>query len=504
MIRSCFLLLCLFLSIIDQKLGAQNKTNSTSLSIYSDTSVNPWADIPKLLQQTDIRVNVSPTKLFIPLPRIRVYSLQSITLDTSDSMKLHTQESLIPKVLGVGLYAPQGGYRFLYGALSINGIEERIQNLWEKAFILPASYTKTGAELLRTTSLQQQQDIAGFISIPLGERRLLYSLLHKREQEHLHGTIGFETFHISGQPLRIEAGFGYHTIPETSANTWFSSAPFLPNRNHYITSISFQWFGPWLQFIGEMASSYTSWEGIGYYWKGAFAFGSPSFRLSGGYDTIQGPFRDSAGNLQINTPHEVKNRSRFQIYMRNKNLGNLILNSETRFSRDEIASPYYIDESKNYIYFIKGQLLTPWWIIPANTTLRVNYTKHEELPYNGALLVSYKLSKRLRQRQGTNGVTWWANMQNRIEIFSDQAQMRSSTSKRDLKYSCEGMLGIQFKSTSIQIGTTVTKKDSSLHQESINLKLSYKKDYVNVSSSVNIPLAQNADGNIQLSMTWVW
>ncbi len=79
-----------------------------------------------------------------------------------------------------------------------------------------------------------------------------------------------------------------------------------------------------------------------------------------------------------------------------------------------------------------------------------------------------------------------------------------SKSLRELQYSCEGVLGLHFKSISTQIGTTITKEGSSLQQESINLKLSYSKKYFNISSAVNIPLIKKADGNIQLSMNWTW
>jgi hypothetical protein len=506
MLRRLFLLLFLFLLLVYQELGAQNKANSPTLSIYADTSVNPWADVPKMLQQTDMRLSISPSPLFIPLPGFRIYTLQSLSFDTIDSDKLQPQNFLVPRVIGVGVYDPKGIYRFLYGSLSINGIEERMQNLWDKAFILPASCARASADLYRTTSLQQKKDTAGWVSIPLGEKTILYTLLHNREEEHLHGTIGFETNQIDGKLLRIEAGIGYNRIPETSADTWFSSTPFRPDRYHYITSISLQWFGSWMQIIGDMASSYTPWEGIGYYWKGAITLGPTSFRLSAGYDTIQGPFRDSVGSLQVKGPHEEKDRCRFQMYMKNKTWGNLILNSETRFCRDEITKPYYVDECKNYVYFTKGQVFTPWWIFPASTTLRANYIKNDDLPYSGTIVLNHKLRDGVhnRQRQGKHSITWDATMQNRIVLYSDQAQMWLSKSLRELQYSCEGVLGLHFKSISTQIGTTITKEGSSLQQESINLKLSYSKKYFNISSAVNIPLIKKADGNIQLSMNWTW
>ncbi|WP_304244154.1 hypothetical protein, partial [Gracilinema caldarium] len=147
---------------------------------------------PKLMQQTDISLAIREAMLFFPLPHLRFYALQTSPLDIVNSL----DTKMLKNSIGLGLYAPQGQYRFLYGALTLKGLEDRLRNPWGKALMLPTAYTRASAELSRTTAQEQKTDLAGGINLQLGQRSILYSLLHSSEPESLHGTIGIELLHI--------------------------------------------------------------------------------------------------------------------------------------------------------------------------------------------------------------------------------------------------------------------------------------------------------------------
>uniref|UniRef100_A0A7C3IIA7 Capsule assembly protein Wzi n=1 Tax=Gracilinema caldarium TaxID=215591 RepID=A0A7C3IIA7_9SPIR len=480
-----FFLLCM------TSLVAQAGSNGPVLTCDSKTTATPWSQEPALVQQTDISLSLPQTTLFIPLPRLRLYTLHNTNLDASP---LKMPELFQSKALGLGIYAPHGQYRFLYGALTITGLEGRLQNLWDKAFVLPERYTKAGADLLRTTSPTQQQDMAGFLSIPIGSNSALYSLLHSYGPESIHGTIGFEIFHIDESTLRMEAGLGSHLLPETTADTWFASAPLLPQRQHYGTSISLQWFSPLLNLAGDMAASYTPWEGTGYYWKGAFAIGPSSFRISGGFDTIQGPFRDSRGELQVLTSQEEKNRGRLQLFIRKRNLGSLLINSELRFRKEKPSSPYYIDESTSALTITKGRLFRAWWVVPETFQLGSTYKTDETLPYGGRLSLTHRAG-------GTKG---WVELKSTGSILSSQAQFWSMTAYLKPTYALEALGGMQFGSTDLLIGTKWKKEYGSPQETFINLKGDYKKDSFRLSGAVNLPIGNSADCIANLSISWTW
>jgi len=479
--------LALFLS--GTTLSAQTSTNGPALTFYSKTTVTPWADEPDLIQQTDISLSLPHTTLFIPLPQLRLYTLHNSNLD---AIVLGTPEFFQSKALGLGIYASHGQYRFLYGALTLTGLEKRLQNLWDKALVLPERYTKAGADLLRTTSLTQQQDMAGFLNIPIGSNSALYSLLHSYGPDYIHGTLGFEILHIDESTLRMEAGFGSHVLPETTADTWFASAPLLPQRQHYGTSISLQWFSPLLNLAGDMAASYTPWEGTGYYWKGAFAIGPTSFRFSGGFDTIQGPFRDSRGELQVLTSQEEKNRGRLKLYIRERNLGSLSINSELRFRKEKPSSPYYIDENTSALTITKGRLFRTWWVVPETFQLGSTYKSGEMLPYSGSLSLTHRAG-------GTKG---WVELKSTGSLVSDQAQFWSMTAHLIPTYALEALGGMQFGSTDLQIGTKWKKEYGSSQETFINLKWNYKKDSFRLSGTVHLPIVNSADCTANLSMSW--
>ena len=486
---------CLLLFLEALHLNGQTNSHNQTISIYSKTTVTTWDTNPNVLQQTDLGVYIPHKIFFLPSTQVRMYAIHLIPLNNYTlNTYLQAQEILQSDAIGLGIYTFNKQYRFLYGALTIEGLEGRITNLWGKAFTLPVSFRKTEADLLRTTSSTQKQDLAGFISRPLGQNSSLYSLIHSEDTEKIHGTMGFETRHIDKQTLRIEAGLCSHILPETSADTWFTTTPLLPQRQHFGASISLQWFSPLLDLTIDMASSYTIWEGTGYYYKGAFSLGPPSFQISGGYDTIWGSFRDSAGALQVQTAQEEKNRCRLQLFMRGRSLGSFSVNSELRFIKEDSASSFFIDEWTSSLSLTKGMLLSGWWLVPETFKLEGNYKGSEKLSYYGAVSLVHRIGNPLL----------WSELKSHMSVSSDQAQLCLPATQTELHFSIEGTAGIQVSSHHFQAGIQLEKESASPFRTSINMKGNYKKKSFALSSSLQVPIHNSTDCTASLSMNWSW
>jgi hypothetical protein len=437
------------------------------------------------MQQSDISLAIPQTVLFFPLPRLRFYDLQTGPLDMLGTL----DTKMLKNIIGFGLYAPQGQYRFLYGALTLKGLEDRIRNPWGKALMLPATYTRANAELSRTTAQEQKTDLAGGINLQLGQRSILYSLLHSSEPDSLHGTIGIELLHIDEHTIRVEAGLGTHMLPESSADTWFASAPLLPERRHVISSISLGWFGPLLQLAGDFANSSTTWEGTGYYYKGAFALGPPSVRLSGGADLIQGPFRDSAGELQVDEPFMEKSSIRLELLIHHNKLGTFLLNTETKLSKEAASPQYILNETYSSLRITRGSLFNTWFLLPELLSFEASYTQNEMLPYSGTIYITHRF--------GGRGTGLHFELKNQISAHGSENRIQP-----DFMIDVKGIA--QISKTRLQIGTTWEKKDASPPQAFINITGDYRKDSLRISSSLKLPMYNSTDYTASLSITASW
>ena len=483
--RLLFCTLGIHIMLSAASLYAQTERRSPSLTLYTKTTMTSDTNSAKLMQQTDISLAIPQTVLFFPLPRLRFYALQTSPLDMLDTL----DTKMLKNIIGFGLYAPQGQYRFLYGALTLKGLEDRIRNPWGKALMLPAAYTRASAELSRTTAQEQKIDLAGGINLKLGQRSILYSLLHSSEPESLHGIMGVEILHIDEHTIRVEAGFGTHMLPESEADTWFASAPLLPERHHVISSISLGWFGPCLQLAGDFARSGTTWEGTGYYYKGAFTFGPPSFRLSGGADMIQGPFRDSAGVLQVDEPTMEKSRIRLDLFIRHNKAGTLLMNMETKLSKEEASASYELNKTSGSLHITRGSLFSTWFLLPEQVSLEGSYTPNETLPYSGTISITHRF--------GGRGTGLRFELKNQISAHGNENRIQPD-------FMIEGKGIAQISKTRFQLGTTWEKKDAAQPQAFINITGDYSKDSLRISSSLKYPICNSTDYTASLSITASW
>lgn len=435
------------------------------------------------MQQSDISLAITEAMLFFPLPRLRFYALQTNPLDFENSL----DTKMLKNIIGFGLYAPQGQYRFLYGALTVKGLEERLLNPSGKALLLPAAYTRASAELFLTTAPEQKTDLAGGINLQLGQRSILYSLLHSSEPESLHGTIGIELLHIDEHTIRVEAGLGTHMLPESSADTWFASTPFLPERRHVISSISLGLFGPLLQLAGDFSSSSTTWEGTGYYYKGAFALGPPSFRLSGGADMIRGLFRDSAGALQVEDPLMEISRIRLELFIRNNKFGTFLINTETKLSKEEASASYELNKASGSLRITRGSLFSTWFLLPEQVSLEGSCIPSEVLPYSGTISMTHRFG----------GTELRLELRNQISAHGSENRIQPD-------FMIEGKGIAQISKTRLQIGTTWEKKDAAPPQAFINITGDYRKDSLRISSSLKLPMCNSTGYTASLSITASW
>ncbi|HPC72208.1 MAG TPA: hypothetical protein PLB48_10410 [Treponema sp.] len=480
------LLFCTLGSLImlsTASLFAQTERRNPTLTLYTKTTITSDSNSPELIQQTDLSLAIPQTMLFFPLPRLRFYALQRSPLDILNTL----DTNMLKNTIGISLYAPQGQYRFMYGALTLKGLEDRLRNPWGKAILLPAAYTRASAELSRTTAQEQKIDLAGGINLKLGQRSILYSLLHSSEPESLHGIMGVEILHIDEHTIRVEAGFGTHMLPESEADTWFASAPLLPERHHVISSISLGWFGPCLQLAGDFARSGTTWEGTGYYYKGAFTFGPPSFRLSGGADMIQGPFRDSAGVLQVDEPTMEKSRIRLELFIRHNKAGTLLMNMETKLSKEEASASYELNKTSGSLHITRGSLFSAWFLLPELVSLEGSCIPNEALPYSGIISATHRFG----------GTRFWLELKNQISAYFNDTQIQPS-------YLVQGQEIAHINNTRLKIGTTWEKNDVSPPQAFINITGDYSKDSLRISSSLKYPICNSTDYTASLSLTASW
>ncbi len=486
--------LVLFMAILGHNtLSAQEYNPSEpyssepKLKVRSDTALISRTEGPALTQQSDIRFNI-PADLQFHLYTLHRMQLGQLTMMPGQNEDGITQTSpFFPTPLGLELSAQKGNFRLLYGSLSMNGLEARLTNVWGKAFSLPTSYTISNPQLQRSTSTVQKQDIAGYVTLYRGPQNILYSHIHIEDLGNLNTVFGFQIYQVDEWTLGLESLLSSRMLPETSADTWFSPNPLVPVRRHILSALSISWKGPAVRAAGDAALSWTEWEGLGWYYKGSFSFGPPTFRISGGVESIQGNFRDSSGEGAENN-----SRGRLELSSTNRNLGSLIVNTEAMYANNYNGYPYYPMHIASAFTVSKGRLFRAWWPIPSRLNLETAYRYNETGLYSGSIRVTFT----------EGGTKAGLEQTGSFSMRSASLLLQPGTASIQTLYALSIQGQLQFNHIMMQAETRWKKEYNDSFYGNAGFNLSYTQEALRISGSLDLPVYNTDSYKANISVTW--
>ncbi|WP_304226521.1 hypothetical protein [Gracilinema caldarium] len=369
----------------------------------------------------------------------------------------------------------------------MSGLENRLQDIWEKTLSLPASYAISSPQLYRSTSIDQKYDLAGWVTLYRFPRSMLYSMIHIEDMQYLNTALGYQIHQVDEWSLGLETLMSSRLLPETHTDTWFSSSPWVPVRQHMLYAFSINWKGPLFLAAGDTAISWTEWEGLGWYYKGAFSFGPPGFRFSGGAESIQGNFRDSGGTAEDNN-----SRGKLELSMKNRNLGSVILNMETMYANNDTGHPTYLEEIAGSLSVSKGRLFPSWWLIPNKLNLETGYKVNEATPYFGAIHLTFTEggSKAGFEQTGS------------LSLRSGSPCLQPGAASLQTRYSLSVQGYIQMNRMTLQAETGWKKEYNESIYGNARIKVSYTQENLRISGSLDVPVYNNNSCKAAISVVW--
>ncbi|MCA1951045.1 MAG: hypothetical protein LDL24_10770 [Treponema sp.] len=450
------------------------------LKVRSDTALISRYEGPSVSQQSDISLNCLTDLQF------HLYTLHTVPLGQSEE-GITSQSIIYPDTVGLEISAQKGNFRILYGSLSLGGLENRLQNIWNKALLLPLSYAISAPRLKRSTSAVQKQDMAGYVTLLRGPRTMLYSCIHLEDPQNINTILGFQIYQIDEWTLDLESLLCSRMLPESHAETWFSSHPFVPERRQMLSAFGLKWEGPRASIAGDAAISWTEWEGLGWYYKGSFSFGPPAFRFSGGAESIQGNFRDSGGTAADNN-----SRGRLELSLKSRNFGSVILNMETMYANNDTGYPAYLEEIAGALAVSKGRLFRSWWLMPDKLKLETGYKESEATPYFGAMNLTFT----------EGGTKAGFEQTGSLSLRSGSPCLQPGVTALQTRYSLSIQGHLQMNRMTMQ-AETGWKKD---YNESIygnaSIKVSYTQENLRISGSLDVPVYNNDSCKATISVVW--
>ncbi|WP_304244183.1 hypothetical protein, partial [Gracilinema caldarium] len=215
----------------------------------------------------------------------------------------------------------------------------------------------------------------------------------------------------------------------------------------------------------------------------------PSFRLSGGADMIQGPYRDSAGELQVDAPLMERSRIRLELFIRNNKFGTFLINTETKLTKEEASASYELNKASGSLRITRGSLFSTWFLFPEQVSLEGSCIPNEILPYSGTISITHRF--------GGRGTGLRFELKNQISAHGNENRIQPD-------FMIEGKGIAQISKTRFQLGTTWEKKDAAQPQAFINITGDYRKNSLRISSSLKFPMYNSTEYTASLSITASW
>ena len=464
--------------------SAQSRNNH-----FSATSTTTYQDTQEITQQTDLRFSLGDPQLVLPVLQVRFYTMETMELskESSPDTDQSGPYSMVPDILGLGFYSNDGKNRFAFGPLSVQGSERRLKNIWNKALTLPESYQGSTLDIRRSTSQNPPQELAGLISTPLTDNLGLYGMVHIPKTGAFSALLGLQRGQTRAEGLRIEGLFSSLMIDESSADTWFSDSPLLPDRRQYLSALSLQWFRKNVKLVGDFSGSYTEWEGLGWYYKGAFSLGPPSLRFSGGAETIRGPFLDSEG-----TRMAENSRYRLRLAVKNSGIGSVQIDANALFHADIPLDMPGLTDFGASIGITKGSRFRPWWLVPQTLEVTTTYALGAALPYNQSIKIIQNVGN-TRGGIETSG---------KLRMEGNHILPLQSATDRITGYSIDATLFGTIGKTRLRGATQLDYTQNSGLQMSCTAEGAYKTETIALVGDITVPLYNKNTFKIQFSATF--
>lgn len=450
------------------------------LKIRSDTALIFRSEGPSVSQQSDISLNCL-TDL-----QVHLYTLHTVSIDQNKD-GINPQSPFYPDTVGLEISAQKENFRILYGSLSLGSLENRLKNIWNKALSLTPSYTISAPRLNRSTSTAQKQDIAAFVTLFRAPRSMLYSYIHLEDMQNINTVLGFQIYQVDEWTLDLESLLCSRMLPENHAETWFSPHPFVPERRQILSAFNVKWKAPLIQAAGDAALSWTEWEGLGWYYKGAFSFGPPAFRFSGGAESVQGNFRDSGGTAADNN-----SRGRLELSVKSRNLGSFILNMETMYANNDKGYPTYLEKIAGTLAISKGRLFRSWWLIPNKLNLETGYKANEATAYFGAMHLTF----------AEGGTKAGFEQRGSFSLRSGSPFLQPGMASLQTRYSLSIQGHIQMNRMTMQAETGWKKEYNESIYGNASIKVSYTQENLRISAFLDVPVYNNDSCKATISVVW--
>ena len=198
---------------------------------------------------------------------------------------------------GLGIYHHGTGSRFLQGVQSEYGLPARINNVWLRSVPFMEARSPSSRDLKAEPSAKDESETYLYLALPPnilpGFGAFASAALDKELNPAFGGGIGF---YGGGTELRLEGFYTRKELPPRKAQTWFSAAPPLPERDFDIYALGLIFNMPWAAFATDWAWSETFAWGRGIYGNFALRLGNKPWRVSLAGDGAGSRFADRGGS----------------------------------------------------------------------------------------------------------------------------------------------------------------------------------------------------------------
>jgi hypothetical protein len=196
-----------------------------------------------------------------------------------------------------GLYHRATGSRALYGVLEEWGLSARLRNTWAKSLAYPAARKPLGADLKTEYSATGKDEAYLYLAggrLGGAVSTVPSAALWIGENAAPAFGAGLDT-RLGRLALRTEGFYTRKTLPASTASTWFSEPPPLPERDSEIYGAGVLLTSPWFAVSADGALSQVFGWGSGYYGSFAASVGSKPWQLSLGAEAAGEKFSDRDG-----------------------------------------------------------------------------------------------------------------------------------------------------------------------------------------------------------------